>query len=497
MSKHIKTDLSFGTDSSLSRKVSRGAIWVTITMICGRGLDFVSAIILARLLVPSDFGLMAIAMAIISFSQQATTTGFQSALIQRQKKPENFLNTAWTFELAKSLVLFLILFLAAPLFASFFKEPRTAAILRVISLSLIFQGLRNVGVIYFRKNLDFQKQFILEIVPLIANILVVIPLAFILRNVWALVWASLTSRVVACATSYVMHPYRPRPDFEIKKAKELFNFGKWILGSSIIVMISEQGTTMFVGKLLGISILGFYNRAGAFSKALFQQGVNIVWKVGYPVYSQLQGDSIRYRQAYLKTLQLLTFIGMPIAGGLFVLSWDFTHLLLTDKWLPIVPLIQILCLQAMLGFVNTPAGILFPALGKPSIGTKISTLRVIILAILIYPLSSRWGVLGTVSSLFLSVLLTSPITWFMGVKVAKCSFSEFTKPVLFPVVNTVLMDIVVFAIKKYVFIQTTFIEFFSLIFIGMVTYFTLAYFLDRCFNYGIYRLVKERMRVLR
>ncbi|MBA7668555.1 Lipopolysaccharide biosynthesis protein WzxC [subsurface metagenome] len=492
MPENSKANLSFEIDSSLSRKVSKGIIWVTVGMICGGGLSFVSAIIVARLLVPSDFGLMAIAMAMISLSQQATTTGFQSALIQRQKKPEDFLNTAWTFELARYLVLFLIIFLTAPLFASFFKEPRTVAILRVISLSLVFQGLCNK-----EENLDFHKQFILEIVPLIANILVVIPLAFILRNVWALVWASLTSGVVACTTSYVMHPYRPRLEFGIKKAKELFNFGRWILGSSIIVMIREQGITMFVGKLLGISILGFYNRAGVFSKTLFQQIVRIVWKVGYPTYSQLQDDSIRFKQAYLKTLQLLTFIGIPMAGGLFVLSWDFTHLLLTDKWLPIVPLIQILCLQAMLGFVNTPAGILFQASGKPSIGTKISTLGVIILAILIYPLSSLWGVTGTVSSLFLSVLLPSPIVWFMAMKVAKCSFSEFIKPVLFPIINTALMATVIFAIKKYILIQIAFIEFFGLILIGMVIYFTLTFFLDSCFNYGIHKLVKERIAVLR
>jgi len=493
MLENSKVNLSFEIDSSLSRKVSTGAIWVTVGMICGRGLSFVSAIIVARLLVPLDFGLMAIAMVIVSLSQQATTTGFQSALIQRQEKPEDFLNTAWTFELAKCLALFLILFLAAPLFASFFKEPRTVAILRVISLSLVFQGLRNIGVIYFRKNLDFHKQFVLEIVPLIASVLVVIPLVFILRNVWALVWASLASGIVACATSYVMHPYRPRLEFEIKKAKELFNFGKWILGNSITNIIREQGITMFVGKLLGISILGFYNRAGAFSKTLFQQVVGIVWKVGYPAYSQLQDDSIRFRQAYLKTLQLLTFIGVPMAGGLFVLSWDFTHLFLTDKWLSMVPLIQILCLQAILGFINTPAGIAFQASGRPSIGTKISSLGVIILVILVYPLSSRWGVVGIVSSLFLSVLFTSPITWFMAMKVAKCSLSDFLKPVLFPLINTGTMVTVILIIKQHIFKPVNIAAFFGLVFVGMIIYFMVAYFFDKYLNYGIYRLIAERI----
>ena len=497
MSEYIKNDLSSGVNSSLSHKVSKGAIWVIVAKICGRGLSLITAIILARLLMPSDFGLMAIAMAIISLSQGTTQTGFNSALIQKQDKTEDFLNTAWTFELTRYLVLFLIIFLAAPLLASFFKVPRATTILRVISLSLVFQGLRNIGVIYFRKNLDFHKQFILKIVPLMVNILVVIPLVFLLRNVWALVAASLATNITTCFISYVMHPYRPHLEFEIKKAKELFNFGKWILGSGIIVMMREQGITMFVGKFLGVSILGFYNRAGVFSKTLFQQIADIVWRVGYPAYSQLQFDLVKFRRAYIKTLHLLTFIGIPTAGGFFVLSWDFTHLFLTDKWLSIVPLIQILCLQAILGFINTPAGIAFQASGKPSIGTKISLLGVIILVIIVYPLSSRWGVTGVVASLFLSVLLPSPIIWYKAIKIVKCSFFEFSKPVLFSILNTGLMAIIIFVIKKYIFIEITFLKFFALVFMGMIIYFIFAYFLDRCFNYGIYKLIKERIAALK
>jgi len=484
-------------EATLSRKVSKGVVWVTVAKISARFLRVVSAVILARLLAPSDFGLMAIAMAVVSLTEGITVTGFSAALIQKQKKTEELLNVTWTFELVRCLVLFLILFSAAPLFASFFNEPRATLILQVIAFSLVFQGLRNVGVIYFRINLDFHKQFVLEIVPLIANISVVIPLAFVLRNVWALVCASLTSRIATCVISYVMHPYRPRLEFEIKKAKELFNFGKWILGTSILAMIREQGVTMFVGKFLGMSILGFYNRAGAFSIMLFRQIVAIVWQVGYPLYSQLQSNPVKFRRAFIKTLQLLTFLGIPMAGGLFVLSRDFTHLFLTDKWLPIVPLIQILCLLAVVTFVTTPAGILFYASGRPSINTKIAAFGLIILASLIYPLSLRWGVVGTVSSLFLSVLLLSPIIWYVAIKTIKCSFPEFVKPVLFSLINMAVMVSTIFVIKRYIFPQVNIASFFGLVFAGMMIYLVVACFLDKYLNYGMYRLVRERIAVLK
>ena len=493
----IKNNFSSGSDDNLSQKVSRGALWVTVGTIVSRVLGLISSIILARLLLPSDYGIMAIAMATIAIAESLTQTGFGSALIQKQKRPEEFLNTAWTFELVKYLFLFLILFILAPIFAHFFNEPAASAVLRVISFGLIFRGLKNIGVVYFRKKLDFKKQFIFITVPSIIYVAVVIPLAFILKNVWALVWASIVREIVGCIISYIMHHYRPRLDFGIKKAKELFNFGKWILGNSLIVMIRQQGITMFVGRLLGIPILGFYNRAEAFSTMVFTQVTGVVWQVGYPVYSQLQVDSIRLKRAYLLTLQLLTFIGIPMAGGLFVLSRDFTHLFLTDKWILIVPAMQIFCLNAMIGFIATPAGIMFQALGRPSVGTKISAFGIIILGIIIYPLSRKWAMSGVALSIFLSTLITLPFNCYMAIKMAKCSLREFFKPVFMALINTGLMVTGIVIIKNYLFVQASFWQFFSLIFVGATIYFIVAYFFDRYFNYGIYKLIKERITALK
>jgi len=497
VAKEKKIEMQEGIDGDLSRKVTKGALWVTVSGICSKGLGLISSIILARLLLPSDYGLLAIATAIVSMMQGLTTTGFGSALIQKQEKPEEFLNTAWTFELAKYFILFLIIFFLAPLFALFFKEPAAIAVLRVMSFSLIFQGLRNIGIIYFRKKLDFKRQFVFNIVPQIIYIIVVIPLAFILQNVWALVWANVVKGLVVCVISYIMHPYRPHLDFNIIKAKELFNFGKWILGSSIIVIIRKQGITMFVGKFLGIPMLGFYNRAGAFSTMLFQQLTGIIWQVGYPAYSQLQKVTARLKRAYLLTLKLLTFFGLPMAGGLLILSWDFTHLFLTDKWISIVPVIQVLCLSAMIGFITTPAGIMFQAVGRPSIGTKIATAGVVILAITIYPLSLKWGITGTAVSILLSTLITLPVHCYMAIKISKCSGREFIRPILLAIVNTGLMMSAVFGVKNYLFTQIGFVHFFSLVVGGAAIYFMAAYIFDRYFDYGIYKLIHERVKALK
>jgi O-antigen/teichoic acid export membrane protein len=355
----------------------------------------------------------------------------------------------------------------------------------------------NIGIIYFRKKLDFKRLFIFNIVPQIIYIIVVIPLAFTLRNVWALVWASVISGLVGCVISYIMHPYRPHLDFNINKAKELFNFGKWILGSSIIEIIRNQGITMFVGKFLGIPMLGFFNRAEAFSTGLFQQLIVIIWQVGYPVYSQLHKVTVRLKRAYLLTLKLLTFFCLPMAGGLLIISWDFTHLFLTDKWIAIVPVIQVLCLSAMIGFITTPAGILFQAVGKPSIGTKIEAVGVIILAITIYPLSLKWGITGTAVSFLLNTLIVLPVHCYMAIKISKCFTWEFVKPILLAIINAGIMMIMVFVMKNYYFVRVGFVQFFSLVICGAAIYFIVAYFFDKYLNYGIYKLIKDRIMALK
>jgi O-antigen/teichoic acid export membrane protein len=477
----------------LSQKVSRGIVWVTIAAFVTRAIGFITAIVLARLLAPADFGLMAIAMTIISFSQGTTWPGLESAIIQKQDKPEEFLNAAWSIELFRCIILAVIIFLSAPLLAIFFTDQLITPILRMLSLSILIGGFRNNGVVFFRKNLQLDKQFILEVVPLIANILIVIPLAFFIRSVWALVLATMATNIIGCAMTYIMHPNRPRFEWDHEKIRDLFSFSKWILGQSIINTVLDQAVTMFIGKLHGISNLGFYNRACAFSSAIFIQMEWMVWKIGYPLLSRLQSAEDRLKKVYLQTAYLLNFIGIPMAGGLFVMSGDFVHLLLTDKWLSIVPLMQILALQSAVSLFVSPSAMIFQAVGRPGIGTKITTLTVILMVLMIYPLSRKWGLQGTVAVLFLSQLIVAPLSLYMGRRISKCTWMELLKPILFSVISTGIMMSMMMIAKLYLFAECDFYRFIGLIFIGIIVYGCITYILDKLFQFGVYSMVGERI----
>jgi lipopolysaccharide exporter len=492
MSNNPKVSNMRESDISLSQKVGKGLIWVSVNTVCGISFQLLSAVLLARLLAPSDFGVMAIVMAIISIARSTLVSGFESALIQKQKKPETFLNTAWTLDLIRCVILFLFVYAVAPLAGMYFDEPRTTQVLRVMSVFFIVQGLRNIGVVYFRKNLEFHKLFIFETLPLLVDVCLAIPLAYILKSYWALVWSKLAMASTACLLSYILHPYKPRLEFNREKIKKLFNFGRWILFSSIIVMLREQGVNMFVGKLFGIFFLGLYERATVFSLRLFTLINRIVWKVAYPSYSQIQHEPAKISKAFLETQQVLAFIIMPMAGAMFVLSNDFVTVFLGPKWIQVVSLIQFFSLHAIVSAITTPVSIACQALGKPYLSTKFSFIGLIILGLIIYPFSKWWGITGTAAAFFTCALATTPFLWITALKLFNLTFLQLANGLLLPILNTIFMLCIIQILRLHIYTVINFSNFILMIVMASVFYLFFSFTFERYFKIGALRIIRNR-----
>lgn len=322
-------------------------MWVFGLRGINRVLGLIRTIILARLLAPSDFGLLGIAMLAIATLETFSQTGFNAALIQKKDNVESYLDTAWTVSAIRGVILFIILFFSAPLMASFFNTPQAALVIRVIALSTLLSGLRNIGILFFQKELEFNKQFIYELSATLVDLTVAVVLAFILRNVWALVWGGLAANFVRLFVSYVFHPYRPHIRLNKNEFQDLFSFGKWVFGSSILIFLVTQGDDIFVGKMLGATALGLYQMAYLISNLPATEITHVISQVTFPAYSKMQGDIPRLKAAYLDVLQLTAFISLPVAGGIFILAPEFTLIFLGEKWMPMVPTIQILVLAGL------------------------------------------------------------------------------------------------------------------------------------------------------
>ena len=471
---------------ALTWKVTSGGFWVFLSNALSQVTGIVKMIVLARLLIPSDFGLIGIAGFILSILDLISKPGFRAALIQKEGDIKDYINSIWGITILRGAGLCLIVFFSAPFVAQFFKAPNAVSIIRAMSFTFLLNSLTNPGVVYFVKNLDFRRQFIFDISGTLVDVAVAIPLALLLRNVWALVITSLADYVANVFISYVICSYRPSLfGYNAEKAKELFRYGKWISGINLIGLLINQGDNAFVGRFLGVNALGFYSQAFKFSNIPATQVTGIVSQVAFPAYSQLQGDIKRLREWYLKTLQVISFISIPLAGGMFALASEFTHIFLGDKWMPMVPAFQVLSLYGLVRSIAGTTGTLFQAVGKPDILAKLVFVRLVMMALLIYPLSLYWGIVGTSLAVFLSALFIDPFSYYMVIRIIECSIWDFFKIILLPLINTVIMVLLIFGLKNYNLTQIRIINFLLIAVLGALLYFGMTYFIEGTLNHRI------------
>ena len=422
----------------LSTRVVKGSLWIFGLRIANRGLGFIRKLILARLLAPEDFGLAGIALLALSALETFSQTGSQAALIQKRGDVESYLNTAWTVAAIRGIAISLILFSCAPAIAGFFNSSQATLVIRVISIFPLLLGFNNIGIIFFQKELEFSKQFIYELSAALVNICVAISLAFILRNVWALVWGGLVANIISLFISYIIHPYRPKIRFEIEKFRDLFSFGKWGLGSGILIFLITQGDDIFVGKILGVSALGLYQIAYLISNLPATEITHVIHQVVFPAYSKLNNDLSNLKEAYLKVLQFTAFLSFPVAVLIFILAPDFTIIFLGQKWMGIVPVIRVLVLAGLTRSIAATAGTIFYAVGKPKIDTLLQIVRFFILAVLIYPFCLKWGLLGISAAVFASIFVSNLGFSYMAVKITQCSKKAVAKTLAIPLLSATL-----------------------------------------------------------
>ena len=232
-------------------RAARGGAWVFLLRMTVQLLMAVKLLVLARLLSPNDFGIMGIALLVISLFETFSVTGIDAALVRKREEIESYLDTAWTIQMLRGLCLGLIAYASAPLVAHFFQTPDVVSVLRAIALAFVIRGLINSATVYFQREMDFNKTFILGVAEAVSDALVSICLALILRSVWALAIGYLAGTVAKAITSYALHPRRPTLRIDLTKVRELSGFGRWFLGSNVLTYLGTNLDGVVIGRLLG------------------------------------------------------------------------------------------------------------------------------------------------------------------------------------------------------------------------------------------------------
>jgi O-antigen/teichoic acid export membrane protein len=476
---------------SLSQKASRGIVWIILTMFTTRTIQFLSAIVITRILNPEDFGVLAFALSIIAIIQGTTELGFQAALIQKQENPDTFLNVAWSMEFAKGVGIFSLLYICAPIIGFIIDDSRSTTVLRYMALSLLINSCKNVGIIYFKKTLNFSKQFIYESIPILIYAIVVISLSIIRRDIMSVVYAYIITNISSVVLSYILHPHRPKFDYNRKKIKQLFSFGKWIFMSSLLVLVREQGILLYVGNSLGTTNLGAFNRGNSFTKQIMKPLSETVWKLGFPLFSKLTKNSKVLKNSVIDTFTLITTIGLPLAICGAGLSPAFVNIFLTDKWLLITPLMKLMSIEMLFIYLATPGNVVFQAIGKPKISTLLSLVSGIVVLLLLIPLTTKYGLNGVALAITIGTLVVSPANIYYLCVELNISIKSIIYATWIPLISSIVLTIYI----QYIEISEikTIISFLLTLISCGIVYSLIIFITDYLTGWHISGIIKKRI----
>lgn len=471
---------------TLAQRTVKSGIWMSGIQFFSRFSQILMLIILARLLAPRDFGLMGIALVTLAGTKQFTNIGLKAALIhQKQDNVDEYLDTTWCLEAGRGLLIAAVLFAAAPYIAVLFGEPEATNLIRVIGLGPLLFGLKNPGVVYFRKDLEFHKQFVYEVSGGFSQFIVGVTYALVSPTVWALVFAFIAKDAARFILSYVLHGYRPWPRFDFGAAKELIDYGIWITGSSIIFFLHRQGDDAFVGWFLSATALGFYQYAYRIADTPSTEFSSVISNVTFPAYSKLQEDTVALRDAVLRTTRVTAFVAFPMSFGIALIAPSFVPAVLGADWTPMIVTMQLLAAYGLLHAITRNFGSVWKAIGRPDYMAKLGALNVLTIAIFIWPATARWGIEGTaLVAVGAYAFVSLPLDVYIISGNIDASQLQIYREYFYPFIASAVMFSSLWYLRTFLAVPNI-VEMLILIPTGAIVYFGAAIFLEKQFSWGI------------
>lgn len=378
--------------SYMRRQVAKGTAWAVLMRFAVRSLGLISTIVLARLLIPSDFGVVALATLLSGALEMASALGIEVALITDQKASKDHYNTAWTLRVLRGVLMAVLLVALAVPMATFFEEPRIEGPIYWLGLAALIQGFENIGTVNFLKHLKYDRDFIFFVVVKSLTVVVTLTFAILWRSYWALIAGIVAGKVLSLALSYIMSPFRPR--FSFAEWGDLFEFSKWNMPREFLMFASDKVDTIFLGKLTGAGALGVYTVALEIAFLPITEFAGPVTRAMLPGLATLTGDRLEFRRMLADSITVSLLIALPIAVGLCLVADPLTRVVLGSKWLEAIPLLQLLALASVGAVIYSNSTTAFLAVRRPDILARIVFAVFLIRVPAFFWAISSWGAIG-------------------------------------------------------------------------------------------------------
>ena len=482
------------SNQNITAKAVRSLKWSALTEVVSRTAGPIIFVVLARLLTPDDFGVMATAMIAISFSQMFWDAGLSKALIQTKACPEEAAHVVFWTNVILGLLIYLLLFIAAPAIALFFKSPASCPVLRVLALQIVLASLTSVQQALFVRDLNFRGLFWIKLLTALIPAFFSIPLALYGYGVWALVAGSLAGQIINLLLLWKKSDWRPQFRYDWLMARSLFAFGFWVLLESLGAWLIVWGDNLIVGRFLGIHDLGVYRTGWNLVTIIFGLFLGPFLPVLYPTFSRLQDDLPALKNTFHRVNRFVFALALPMGTGLLLVGPEIAALLFGEKWQGLGFVLSVLGLTYSISWLVSINTEIYRAIGKPNINTILMYAHISYYLPCFY-IASQFG-LETFTIIRLMVAIIGVlIQIFFCVKQLEVSpfyIWQDGKPMIIAAIG---MAVGVSALKwgllPFLHIHYTGLSLGALIFVGCFFYLGCLWLLDRDFILDISVLLKR------
>jgi O-antigen/teichoic acid export membrane protein len=398
---------------SLKKRSVDGVIWNLFEKFGSQLIKIVLGIILARLLTPTDYGLIGMITVFIVFANIFVDSGFKLAYIQKKDTDEIDASTIFFFNIFISIIFYGLLWISAPLIANFYQQIQLVELLRVLGTVIIINSFGIMQIAKLTKEVNFRKKTIITLTSATIAGGIGITAALLNFGVWSIVVQSVMNAFILTVGLWIFYKWKPLLIFKIDSLKSFFSFSSWALLSDVIRSVFDNFYVLVIGKYFPAAELGFYTKAKQFQAMFTEQFSKAVSSVTFPVFAQLQDEKVKLKNAMRKFNQHLFFFIAPISAILFVIAKPLFLILLTEKWLPMVPYFQLLLIAGILYPMHATNVQVLSAQGKVRLSFKIEMIKNI-LKVTNVILMFRYGVIyiiyGEIVLSFLALIINTYYT---------------------------------------------------------------------------------------
>lgn len=478
-------------EENLKKKTVSSMIWSATQRFGVLFLSFISNLILARYLTPDDYGAIGMLTLFISLGETFIDSGLGAALIQKSNPSEDDYSTVFWSNLFISIVIYVLLFFAAPYISKFYHMEILTPVLRVKAVCLIIQGFRIIQTTRLQKNLNFKNISLVYLSASFISTIISIICAILGFGVWALVIKTLLDTFIRTCIFWIISKWKPLFRFNLKSFKELFSFGGVMLSTSIIMTIYSNLQTLIIGRVFSATELGYYTQANKLESIPTTAFEQIVNQVSFPIFSKLKDDKEKMKKGLKKIVISISYIVFPMMIFFYICATPIFQFLFTSKWDNSIPYFKYLCLMGMLYIINTMNTNLIKATGKKKLYFNFQLAKRIV-GIIILLLSIKFGMSGLLIALIIIEYLFFIINGVITSKTIVYSFKEQVFDILPNYILSIVSGILVYFIFRNFTLSNI-----LLILLEFITYTTFFIFVSYIFKFKgfiIYSdIIKEKL----